>query len=273
MHPYLRVRAAAKRRGDVNAKTFLSSVLLMALASAAAQLSAAEPPAAPPEVSGHWEGQLEAPGMPIEIRVDLARSADGTWTGTLDVPAQGIRGLPLDAITVEGRAVNFKAPGIPGEPTFKGLVSEDGAAISGDMTQAGHTIPFSIRRKEKAEGEDSASIYRDFLQPGKPGVGLAGSWRGLLEAGPMRLRLMLNVKPGADGALSATLDSLDQKALGTPVDTLTLDGRAVHFEIGQIHGTYQGTLTEDGAQIEGQWTQGGAPLPLTFKRAESSSGK
>ncbi len=51
-----------------------------------------------------------------------------------------------------------------------------------------------------------------------------GDWRGTLNAGVVKLDLILHVMK-KEGALSATLDSPDQGATGLTVDTITVKGK------------------------------------------------
>src|SRR5690606_31721113 len=48
-------------------------------------------------VEGLWEGAIEIPGSPLGVAVTLERSGE-TWTGTIDIPAQGAIGAPLDRV-------------------------------------------------------------------------------------------------------------------------------------------------------------------------------
>ena len=104
--------------------------------------------------AGRWQGALEAPGMTIEVVIELALGDDGVWSGTIDVPAQGLLGLALENIKVDGAAVSFAiapTPGVPGNPAFSGTLAADGLTLSGDYTQSGQTIPFSLTRESEAE--------------------------------------------------------------------------------------------------------------------------
>ena len=98
-------------------------------------------------VTGHWEGQIEIPGQPIAVKIDLTLN-DSAWSGTIDIPAQGAKGLPLSDIRVaeEDRSlrVKFSIRGIPGNPTFNGKL-QDGA-ISGTFSQGGTTFGFRLSR-------------------------------------------------------------------------------------------------------------------------------
>ena len=98
-------------------------------------------------VAGHWEGQIEIPGQPISVKVDLTIT-DSDWSGTIDIPTQGAKGLPLSGILVveeDGSLhVKFSIRGIPGNPTFDGKL-QDGT-ISGTFSQSGATFGFRLSR-------------------------------------------------------------------------------------------------------------------------------
>ena len=99
-------------------------------------------------VAGHWEGQIEIPGQPIRVKVDLTIN-DSDWSGTIDIPTQGAKGLPLSGILVveeDGSLhVKFSIRGIPGNPTFDGKL-QDGA-ISGKFSQGGAQFSFRLSRE------------------------------------------------------------------------------------------------------------------------------
>jgi len=98
--------------------------------------------------------------------------------------------------------------------------------------------------------------------------GLEGVWQGTLDAGGAKLRLVLNVTKTASGAYEGVLNSLDQGAT-LPIDEITVKENAVRFEIKAVGGIFEGALNADRTELAGNWMQGGATLPLTFK---SSSG-
>ena len=99
-------------------------------------------------VAGHWEGHIEIPGQPIAVKVNLAID-ESDWRGTIDIPAQGAKGLPLSEIHVaeadEGMRVKFSIRGVPGNPTFDGTL-QDGV-INGTFSQGGVTFGFRLSRE------------------------------------------------------------------------------------------------------------------------------
>jgi len=98
---------------------------------------------------------------------------------------------------------------------------------------------------------------------------VVGSWSGVLEVQGMELRIVFHVEQGEDG-LTATMDSPDQGATGIPVSDVTVAGDSVTLSVDRIGGTYAGTLVDDGAKIEGQWTQAGQSFPLTLTPADEA---
>lgn len=144
-----RVAARSRRLGVI------ISLLLLLGGVAAAQ--GANQPAA-----GTWEGAIEIPGSPLAVVVTL--SADDGWSGTIDIPAQGAIGVPLEAIAADGAEVSFRISGVPGEPTFTGAV--DGDAMAGTFAQAGQEFPFTLARSDQAAGSaDAAAAAGQYQDP------------------------------------------------------------------------------------------------------------
>ena len=100
--------------------------------------------------------------------------------------------------------------------------------------------------------------------------GIEGNWHGALDVGGFKLRLVLKISKAPDGKLMATVDSLDQRAKDLVVDTITFQDGTLKFEMKALRASYEGTLSKDGTELTGQFTQG-APLPLDFKRVTDAS--
>ena len=101
--------------------------------------------------------------------------------------------------------------------------------------------------------------------------GIAGIWLGTLEAGPVKLRIAFHIAADSNGGLTATADSLGQNVLGIPVSQTTLNGSKLHLDMPAMRAQYDGTLSADGMEIAGTFTQGAA-LPLNLKRVERIEG-
>lgn len=91
----------------------------------------------------------------------------------------------------------------------------------------------------------------------------AGTWSGILPAGPSDLRLRLDI--GADG--KAVLTSIDQGNARIPAQVAREDAGSITVLIPTIGASYEAELTASGT-LEGQFTQAGQTFPLTMARGE-----
>lgn len=109
--------------------------------------------------------------------------------------------------------------------------------------------------------------------PADSSPSVIGTWEGTLDAGAAKLRLVLHIDGAKDGALVARLDSPDQGATDLPIDSLSVSGNTLRFEMKSLAAMYEGKLESDGSQIIGEFRQGGQALPLTFKRTGRTATK
>ena len=60
----------------------------------------------------YWKAALPTPtGQSVDLFVTLVQQ-DETWTGKLDMPQSGIRGLALTDVSVEGMNIKFTIAGL-----------------------------------------------------------------------------------------------------------------------------------------------------------------
>lgn len=206
--------------------------------------------------SGHWEGTIEVPGQPLAISVELSTTAAGAWGGAISIPAQHISAFPLSDITVKDAEVGFAMKGVPGDPIFKGKVVGDPRTMSGQMTQGGVSIPFTLTWKGEPKIEEppkSTRVNGDF----------EGAWEGTLSVGASQLRLIVKMANEGEAA-RGTMVSVDQGGGEIPITQITQAGSNLTLVIGPISGRYEGELKA--GQIEGTWIQGSQSFPLMFKR-------
>ena len=205
----------------------------------------------------HWEGTIQAPGQALAIVVDLALQQSGTWMGAITIPGQGVKGFALSPLTVDGNAVTFGMKGIPGDPMFKGTLSKDLPSISGEFSQGGATMPFSLAWKGEPKIEaapKSSAITKD----------LEGSWEGTLNVQGNALRLVLDLANEASGGV-CSLTTVDQGGTKIPIAQISQTGAHVTLLVSTIGASYEGSITN--GQIDGTWAQSGQTFPLVFKRA------
>lgn len=94
---------------------------------------------------------------------------------------------------------------------------------------------------------------------------IEGLWLGTLQVqGGAELRILFNISTRPDGSVNVTMDSLDQRAKGIPVEVVTYKESKLHLGVKSVPGTFDGTLKEDGKTIEGEWKQSGLTLPLVL---------
>jgi len=211
-----------------------------------------------PAGAGHWEGVIKGTSRDVAITVDLVPNPQGGWTGAMGIPDQGARDIPLSGIAVQENSVRFRMFDSPDSPVFEGRIS--GQTISGSVSGGGESTAFQLKRTGDAS-----------LQPPRPSTPLSkefeGTWEGLLGAGDRQLHLILKLAAASGGTGAGSLATAGAASPDIPITTVTQKENRLDFEVRAIGGSYSGTLDQSRGQISGNWTQGGATVPLVFQRA------
>src|SRR5262252_6440277 len=119
-------------------------ISVMAIAVLAFTLSASAQSTADP--SGHWEGTVDLPNFKLPLAVDIARGDSGGLMGTLTNTSQGIHGLPLKSVALDGRLVQFVIASGGGREEFNGVLTADGQTMSGSFLVNGFSAPIEFVR-------------------------------------------------------------------------------------------------------------------------------
>jgi hypothetical protein len=203
--------------------------------------------------SGHWEGAV--PGM-ARFEIDLARNAAGEFIGTISLPDEHLKGLPLLSVSVDGIAVSFSARG---DQPFQGALADGGKSMTGELIVEGFSLPLMLTRTGDARLEPPQT---------SPAIGreLEASWNGTLEAEGRPYRLVLKLSNQPDGTSTGAIVNLDQGGLTLPI-TIAQRGRAVTLNVSVIGASYSGLLNAEATELAGTFTQGARTAPLTFTRA------
>jgi len=99
----------------------------------------------------------------------------------------------------------------------------------------------------------------------KPPTGL---WMGTINVMMIqKLRLIVEVASPTPGKLMATMDSIDQGAMGIRVDTFVADGSKMKWEIKALGASFDGELKPDG-KYHGTFKQGPLITPLVLEKIE-----
>ena len=94
-----------------------------------------------------------------------------------------------------------------------------------------------------------------------------GDWGGLLAGS---IRVVVHIKKGADGKLSATLDSPDQNGFGIPIDSVSATPDHLTFQLMKYNSVFDGRWDKGQHGWVGTWTQGQV-LPLVLTRLAGGS--
>lgn len=104
-----------------------------------------------------WAGSVALPGSSLRLIVHLEPAEGEGWSGTIDIPAQGVKGHPLRDIEVADKGLDFvyAPPGAPeGRWAIFSIEHEAGASEgAGMLEQGGASFPLTLRRL--APGEDA----------------------------------------------------------------------------------------------------------------------
>lgn len=114
---------------------------------------------------GSWQGEVKLPNdATLKIEVEF-KKAEAGWTGTIDIPHQGAKGLALKSVSYAAPSVSFQLEPAPGQViAFEGRL--EGSKIAGTMAQAGMSLPFKLERRgviEEAKTLPEGMIPREVL--------------------------------------------------------------------------------------------------------------
>lgn len=207
--------------------------------------------------SGHWEGSITMPFGELRFEIDLARDDHGKVLGTIGVPEQKLKGLPLTSVAIDGTSVTFSIRGGQGG-TFKGTISADGRSMTGSASSPEGETTFALSRT-------GAATIVPAPKSARIGKELEGTWNGTLDVrGGMRV--ILRLANQADGTSSGTFVSVDEGSLELAV-AIVQEGSTVRVTSPVSGSSYSGALSATGSELAGTFTTSqGLELPLTLHR-------
>ncbi len=216
-----------------------------------------------PDISGDWQGTLNAGGQDLHLVLHITKASDSSLKATLDsIDQPGANGIPVNSVTVKDSKLSLDIAAVHG--TYEGKIAADEKTISGTWTQ-GMALPLEFKRG----GAPAKNKSTTEIRPAKPSD-IDGAWLGTIDTGSMKLRVVFHIINTADG-LTATMDSLDQGMNGLPMDSVTRDGASIKFEAKKIGGTFEGKIAADRQSIDGNWSQGGGTMALLLKPVKNTA--
>lgn len=95
------------------------------------------------QFAGEWKGKLVMGQTELALVFKFAQH-DSVVTGTLDVPQQGAKNLPIDKIKLNGNKIALTISAIGFD--YNGTLNEgDMPTIEGEMRQNGYTFPLTLK--------------------------------------------------------------------------------------------------------------------------------
>jgi len=94
---------------------------------------------------GDWYGAINLPAVDMDVSVTL-REEDGALSGTIDIPSQQIKAMPLQVVQNDKEKISFTIPKMTGHPTFTGTLSENGHYMYGEFSQGSGRFRFRLTR-------------------------------------------------------------------------------------------------------------------------------
>jgi dipeptidyl aminopeptidase/acylaminoacyl peptidase len=102
-------------------------------------------------IEGDWNGKLSVSGQEIPLVFHFS-GPDNALTATMDSPAQGATGIPVEKVTYTDGELNLSAMG--GQITYTGRVADQ--TIEGTFKQMGNEIPFTLTKGQMEKPGNTA---------------------------------------------------------------------------------------------------------------------
>lgn len=100
------------------------------------------------DLSGAWQGTLNAGAAQLRTVIKISKGDNGAYQGSLYSIDQGGRPIAISTITLAGSSVKFAIPAIGGN--YDGVLSGDGNSIKGTWTQGPNPLPLDLTRATPA---------------------------------------------------------------------------------------------------------------------------
>jgi pimeloyl-ACP methyl ester carboxylesterase len=98
------------------------------------------------QMSGSWQGILNAGTVELRLVFNISLSDDGSYTATLDSPDQGTMGIPLGKVSVTADSLRIEAPGLLG--FYIGKITSS-STTEGEWHQAGRSFTLDLEKKDE----------------------------------------------------------------------------------------------------------------------------
>lgn len=221
------------------------SLIAVALASLAPAGSSAQDP-----LEGTWQGLLDAGAA--KLRVVFHVTVDGdAYAATMDSPDQGVAGITVSEVRVDGTSVQFVVPAVSGG--FEGTLQEDADVLEGTWSQGAASLPLRLERVDEVDRPNRPQepeppfpyASEDVRFASEDGIELAGTLTLPEGDGPFPGVVLVS----GSGPQNRDEELLGHKPFLVLADHLTREGIAVlrydERGVGESGGSFRGATTED----------------------------
>ena len=218
---------------------------------------------AAPDAAGRWEGVVDIPGRPLRLVVDLDHDARGRWSGSVVLPERGVKGAPLDALSVAGCDVRFGlaaafAGGGGAAPQVALACAADGA-LAGSFALGAQSAPVTLRRSGVAQVDRPPAS--SVISPA-----LAGRWTGRYELDGHPREVALTLANRAEGGGAGQLVIVGKRTTTLEVDQVS-QGREFVTLFASLAGLrIEGRFAPADGVIDGSIHQGPFEAPIVLRR-------
>ncbi|MDB6028736.1 MAG: hypothetical protein JWM68_4959, partial [Verrucomicrobiales bacterium] len=270
------VQVTLKLMSGAKLKAAAITTVLMVLATVAAIGSLASiyalRLAARPEIQGSWQGILKTSGVGV-LQTDRTHTRvvckittkNGVYVASLDLIDVARKDIPVSRFV-------YNYPSIRIEPsqalqTFQGTLNKDGTEITGLYGQAASSVPLVLKRTKHPDAVPEPLDESDYAV--RTDSDLQGVWQGTLGGTFRDLKLSFKIAEPTNGMFRAELDNPQQGFNRQPV-SVTYDRPGVKLIPLSGDGMFEGTFSNDRAELAGNWMQAGVPTPVTFRRTNAT---
>ncbi len=239
--------------------------LVLSLLALALSTSAATKPS-PFDLVGRWEGSVDFGKFKFRLFLKVAKTTAGRLAVSMDIPDQGQKDLPINALLFNDPDVRIEIDQIG--TAYNGKLNANQNEINGEFEEGpgGRPIPVVFKRSTEPDAPEPEKVFTFAKE--EP-MDIRGYWKATMEAFPgMTVSVALNIGKIPDGTFRATLDLLDQGAKDIPAASVSVTNKAATLKWQGFQATLDANLSDDGKTLEGNWQQGGRTNKVTFARLD-----
>lgn len=236
---------------------------LLSLVLSLISVTGASADAAAPKLEGHWEGVIfvRPAEFEVDMRLDLARSADGVILGSLAYPNQSPKEYRLDTFQSDGTKVAFTSKDENGVlSSFEGKLSDGGRTIEGELSENGQLVPFELRWKSETAEAPRVAALQDLSADGAELRNLFNQ-----DAGKVRLLMVLSPTCGICRMGAALVERYVLEQIHDPRFSIYVVWEAISQRDSREAATHAAGLISD-ERVKNFWSNGRF-TSLAFKDA------